>query len=98
MHLSIDRLEVGRNWEYTRLLSELKKMLLVFLDDADERLSLHVKGEIRGALNGKRIGRADTSTPISFTQLPSHSIPTTALIDSAVIVEPVGDTEPSGSS
>lgn len=81
MHLSIDRLEVGRNWEYTRLLSQLKAMLLGFLDDADERLSSHIKGEIRAALNGKRVAVADTTTRLVIApSLPGGSVPTTSMI------------------
>jgi hypothetical protein len=81
MHLSIDRLEVGRNWEYTRLLGELKTMLLAFVDDADERLSAHVKSEIRAAFSGKRIAQADTaSRPLLTSPLPGSSVPTTSLM------------------
>src|SRR5271163_1387625 len=58
MHLSIDRLEVGRNWEYARLVRDLGEMLRSFLDDVDYRLSDHLKSEIRAALDGKRVGKA----------------------------------------
>jgi hypothetical protein len=61
MHLSVDRPEVGRNWEYTRLLRDLGEMLLDFLESADERLSEHLKSGIRAALNGTRVATADTS-------------------------------------
>jgi hypothetical protein len=36
-------------------------MLRGFLAVADDRLSHHLKSEIRGALDGKRVATADTS-------------------------------------
>jgi hypothetical protein len=81
MHLSIDRLEVGRNWEYARLLSQLKALILDFLKDTDSRLSTHLKSEIRAALNGKRVAVADTASRLIATSLPSgSSVPTTSIM------------------
>ncbi len=95
MHLSIDRLEVGRNWEYTRLLSELKTMLLAFLDNADEAMSAQVKSEIRAAFNGKRIAKADTAPrPLVTSPLPGSSVPTTSMM----AFTPTGATGPLGDS
>lgn len=88
MHLSIDRLEVGRSWEYTRLLHQLKVMLIGFLEDADG-LSTHVKGEIRAALNGKRVAVADTTTRLVIApSLPGGSVPTTSIIAHGTTVAP----------
>jgi hypothetical protein len=59
--LSIDRPPVGEMWEYTRLRDDLKDMRIAFLDAADDRLSQHLKGAIRGILNGADVPVADTA-------------------------------------
>jgi hypothetical protein len=90
MHLSIDRLEVGRNWPYARLLRDLRDRLLDFLDHADHRLSDHLKSEIRAVLDGQRTATADTSgSSGAYTVslgLPGTGTPTTSMISPDRIV------------
>jgi hypothetical protein len=104
MHMSIDRLEVGRNWEYARMFRDLGAMLLDFVDHADDRLSSHLKSEIRAALvDGKRVAKADTppsakadgAYSISFTAVPGPAMPTTTTI-AGESVTPAGATGLSG--
>ena len=87
MHLSLNRLEVGRNWYPDESLARIKPMFLAFLDDA-ERLSPHLKSEMRKIFDGQRTARADTSVAVpkpTLTGVPATGhVPTTAMIDPAL--------------
>jgi hypothetical protein len=92
-HMSYLRPEVGSNWQYTRMLSEIKDLTTDFLEGADHRLHGHIKGQLRGILHGSRVSIAltpavEAGQPIAsmLSELFARgATPTTTLIDATLV-------------